>query len=276
MKSRLGAPVEPEPIEVVSEAQRAGFAAAGFLAIERFLSPREVARARALVDELLARSEPIDDGMRFDYAAPDGAAEAPRVVQQLLPFDYEPRLFDTAFFRRSAALAAQLLGRRLRYRGSHHIDKPPRDDNPTPMHQDEAFWEPARRHEAIAVWLPFSAVDDRGSCMRFVPGSHRELALRPHRRIGGDPRVHGLELDPPLPPEAEVIDCPLPLGGVTVHHCRTIHGSGPNLGSAPRRALVVNLEAPPIPLPRPRAVPWQGASENALDARRAEREIELP
>jgi ectoine hydroxylase-related dioxygenase (phytanoyl-CoA dioxygenase family) len=34
----------------------------------------------------------------------------------------------------------------------------------------------------------------------------------------------------------------LPKGHVSVHHCRTIHGSGPNLSDRPRRAIAVHMQ----------------------------------
>ncbi len=277
MKTRLGEAVDAAPVAVIDEAARASFAQEGFLTIPRLLAPEAVAEVERLVAPLLEDPAPLADGLRFDYAAPEGTiGEAPRVLQLLLPFDYEPRLFDTAFFRRSASLARQLLGPALRYRGSHYVEKPPGVDNPTAMHQDEAFWEPAHRHEAIAVWLPLDDVGPDASPLEMVPGSHLDDALRPHRRIGGDPRVHGLELHPPLPDDVRRVACPLPRGGASVHHCRLVHGAGPNRGPRPRRALVLNLEAPPIALPTPREVPWQRTGPAALARRRAERDIELP
>lgn len=276
---QLGRPVQPEEEPLLSAAEREGFHADGFLALEALLEPAEIARLRALVDALLRRPEPEADGMRFDYlAASRAGADAegpPRLLQQLLPFDYEPALFDTALFHRGARLARDLLGAPLFYRGSHYMEKPGGGGAATPWHQDEAFWEPAHRHEAIAIWVPLHGVLPDGGCMEFVRGSHLAEALAPHRRVGGDPAVHGLELDGVAIDPSRVVRCPLPVGGATVHHCRVIHGSGVNRAAAARPALVLNFETTPTPLDPPRAVPWQ-ATESELAARRAERGISLP
>ena len=37
---------------------------------------------------------------------------------------------------------------------------------------------------------------------------------------------------------------PVPAGHATLHHARTLHGSGPNRTARPRRALVLNYMAP--------------------------------
>ena len=44
-----------------------------------------------------------------------------------------------------------------------------------------------------------------------------------------------------LPPGAEPIACPLPLGSATIHTERTLHYTGPNHSSAARYAWVVQF-----------------------------------
>jgi ectoine hydroxylase-related dioxygenase (phytanoyl-CoA dioxygenase family) len=221
----------------------------------------------------MQRPEPLADGMLYDYAAPGGGLSDPRVVQLLLPFDYQPELFETELFANAAAIARQLLGDGIYYRGSHVIDKPPRGDNPTAWHQDEAFWDPAAKHEAIAIWIPLGDAPRDSGCMEFVPGSHAGDVLV-HRRLGGDPSVHGLELDGEGVTGA--VACPIRSGDVTVHHCRTVHGTGPNLSGQRRRSLVLNLAIAARALAEPRDFPWQRAAESDAQARRARRRIELP
>jgi hypothetical protein len=214
--------------------------------------------------------------MLFDYSTADGDLADPRVLQLLLPFDYEPKLFETAFFERSAALGRDLLGRPLFYRGSHYIEKPAGRDNPTPFHQDEAFWDPAALHEAIAIWLPLDDATIENGAIAFIPGSHRSGEVVPHRRVGGDPRVHALEVEPGRVPLDAAEHCLVPRGSVTVHHCRTIHGTGPNRSGSARRALVVNFAIAPTPLKKPRDFFWQHAGDNDAARRRSNRGIELP
>ena len=72
--------------------------------------------------------------------------------------------------------------------------------------------------------------------MRFKPGSHRGPIV-PHRSPGGDNRVNGLEaigID-----DADLIACPLPAGGATIHHFGTLHATGGNNSDVPRRVMTV-------------------------------------
>ena len=280
MKSRLGERVNVTPDPILDAAQRETFRREGYLVLEDFVSQAGLRTITQLVKGLLLHPAPVTDGMRFDYLAVDGATPeatsggAP-LMQQLLPFDYEPRLFETELFVRGAHVGYDLLGEALLYRGSHYMEKPAGVGPATPWHQDDAFWEPKHHHEAIAIWLPLEGATAESGCMRFVGGSHTEDALLPHRHIGGDRRVHGLEIADAWIDERSVETCPLRPGGVTVHHCRIVHGSGPNVSNAPRRALVLNFEAPPTLLATPRDVPWQNTTAETARLR-DEKGIELP
>jgi hypothetical protein len=276
VESRIGTEVRGiEPL-TLPEGSRERFRGEGFLTVDALLTPAEVEQTKQLVLPLLRAEEPRADGMLYDYASPDGDPDDAAVLQLLLPFDYAPGLFDTAFFRKAAALAHALLGPQLRYRGSHYIAKPPRGDNPTPFHQDEAFWDPGEVHEAVAVWLPWSEVTAAHGCMRYVPRPIADETILAHRHIGGDPRVHGLELAVLAFGEETAIDCPLGLGGVTVHHCRSVHGTAANTAGTTREALIVNFAAESRALATPRDFPWQRASESAHHRERRRRGIDLP
>ena len=102
-------------------------------------------------------------------------------------------------------------------------------------------------------------VDEQQGCMKFLPGSHRSEIV-PHRSPGGDNRINGLEamgID-----LTSAVACPLPLGGATVHHFRTLHGTGGNSTAIPRRVLTVGFG---IRRARPTVegnFPWLAAKDN--------------
>jgi hypothetical protein len=49
-------------------------------------------------------------------------------------------------------------------------------------HQDAAYWPPLESDtSAVNCWLAVSNVMRDNGCLRYIPGSHREAALRPHR-----------------------------------------------------------------------------------------------
>jgi ectoine hydroxylase-related dioxygenase (phytanoyl-CoA dioxygenase family) len=83
-------------------------------------------------------------------------------------------------------------------------------------------------------------VDEAGGSVSFIAGSHRwdvagldffsqdlsameaELARQGHR--------------------VDIRTTRMKRGQVSFHHCRTVHGSGPNFGTEPRRSLAIHLQ----------------------------------
>ncbi len=92
----------------------------------------------------------------------------------------------------------------------------------------------------LTAWVPFHDCDASVGGVTFVEGSHRweqtgldffdgDLAAQEGRfSPGGEPVVKTTPV--------------LPRGSVTFHHCRTVHGSGPNRSGAPRRSMAIHLQ----------------------------------
>jgi len=102
--------------------------------------------------------------------------------------------------------------------------------------------------------------------MEFVPGSHRGPVLT-HRSPGNDPRVMALECVGEFEP-AKAVPCPLPPGGATVHHWRTLHHAGANTSSIPRRAYILVFRGKERPDPSFTGYSWNAEKATAAQARR--------
>jgi len=208
----------------------------GFLSIERFAPPAEVEAVAPIYDRLFEVRAGWDEGNYFDMGEPDKTKAHAYAAPQLLQLSrYAPELRLLPIFERSRLLATQILGPKARLDLDHGIFKPAGSTAPTPWHQDEAFWDGRYNHDGLSIWVPLQPVDEVSGCMHFVPKSHRGEVMR-HRTIGGDPRVHGLEVPDFEPAFAQA--CPLPLGGATLHHARALHYSAPNRSGVDRRAYI--------------------------------------
>lgn len=103
------------------------------------------------------------------------------------------------------------------------------------------------------MWIALDDATVESGCLHFVPGSHR-FAVLPHRHIGDDPSIHGLAADGVDASGAVAV--PVAAGGATIHHCRTLHYSGPNRTAQPRRAYTHEFQTPPVESERPAERPW--------------------
>lgn len=204
--------------QLFGDGARDRFARDGYLtSTGPILTADELAEARSLVEDVLGRAQTNDLGV----GGPDGG----RIVEVNSATEVERALTRTAAFRRCRALSAALLGVPVAPFFDHVIAKPPRNLSATPWHQDTAYAEPDHVFPPTAhLWLALQDATVDNGCMQFVPGSHRSRL--PHRKRGGDAAATALEaVDPDV---RGAVACPIPAGGLTVHHPGILHGTGPN------------------------------------------------
>ena len=113
--------------------------------------------------------------------------------------------------------------------------------------------------------MPLQEATTENGCMVFLPGSHKGEVVA-HQSIGGDTRIHGLELVEPID-ESNTVVCPLPAGGATFHDSRTLHFTGANRSEVPRRAYILGFGQPPTRRTEERRFPWAEVRRTARDAR---------
>jgi ectoine hydroxylase-related dioxygenase (phytanoyl-CoA dioxygenase family) len=130
------------------------------------------------------------------------------------------------------------------------IFKPATAGRDTPWHQDEAYWEqPKVTAHSLSVWTPLDDVTVDSGCMQFRP-DHTAATSHPSQR--GSRSARSAE-DPPDEHERRLPDrgrC------ATVHHCRTIHYSGPNYSARPRRAISALIHGPVVQRDEPLERTW--------------------
>lgn len=113
-------------------------------------------------------------------------------------------------------------------------------------HTDRQYWRTCSSEEMLTAWIPLDDVDEAGGTVTFLDGSHRwrREGLEYFDVEGTAFFNQDLDLSPVSGRHGPVHPIPAVLkrGQVSFHHCKTIHGSGPNLSGAARRVLTVHLQ----------------------------------
>ncbi|HYF51206.1 MAG TPA: phytanoyl-CoA dioxygenase family protein [Planctomycetota bacterium] len=272
MSTATATAVKLEPTVSATPEQISFFRENGFVWIPAITTQEEVARLRVIYDRLFEARVGRDEGMQFDLGGTDEEGKPARMPQILSPVKYAPELAETLFRVNALALARQLLAApEATYMGEHAILKPPFNEQDTPWHQDEAYWNPDLDYNSLSVWMPLQEATLENGCMQFVPGSHR-WEVHPHHCINNDPRIHGLEIDNPEKFSKGAVACPLPPGGATFHLSRTLHYAGPNRTPNPRRAYILGFGTPAVKRATGRDFYWNRQKETARQKRAAEAE----
>jgi ectoine hydroxylase-related dioxygenase (phytanoyl-CoA dioxygenase family) len=107
-------------------------------------------------------------------------------------------------------------------------------------HTDRQYWLSCSSDDMLTAWVGFHDVDEAGGSVSFMDGSHRwevdglDFFAQDRGRQADELARHGREV--------VVRATRMRRGQVSFHHCRTVHGSGPNRGAGPRRSLAVHLQ----------------------------------
>ncbi|MCY3735405.1 MAG: phytanoyl-CoA dioxygenase family protein [Gemmatimonadaceae bacterium] len=150
-------------------------------------------------------------------------------------------------------VAAMTGSRRVQVWASQLLIKPPGSEaaGHVGWHQDRQYWRMWQTDEGLfTAWIALSEVGPASGPMLFVRGSHRWGFLDRGNFFAKDQHKLREEIAVPAGESWEEVPALLPLGGLSVHHCLTYHGSNANLSDSARWSLAVHLRderALPVP-----------------------------
>ena len=158
------------------------------------------------------------------------------------PVNLRRPIFDFLHNRRLLEAVESLVGEEIFCNPTHHV-RPKLPESHldgqnhnwiqlSPLHQDGAVLLPeADNTLVVTTWIPLVDCDETNGTIRVVPGLHRG-ALRRHVRC-----PYGWQIADDEMPEEEPVSIAVRKGDVVFIHCRTPHGSGPNLSGQVRWSM---------------------------------------
>ena len=127
---------------------------------------------------------------------------------------------------------AAILGEDLLVMTASFFIKEPRTTAYVSWHQDLHYWG-LEGDDEVTAWVALSPATPESGCMRFVPGSHRDIVEHRDTFHKDNLLTRGQEIAVEVD-EADAIDVVLRAGEMSLHHGRVFHASNRN-GSDDRR-----------------------------------------
>lgn len=217
-------------VNALTEAQAAHFWRDGFLVINDVFSPEEVARLR----EACESPAILDPGTR--------AGLEKGTVHLLGITAKHPAFLHLARDPRLVAMLKTLLGDDIQLQHSKLAAQAKiRGKGGFSWHQDFAFF-PHTNTSLLAIMVMIDDATPENGCMSMVRGSHR-LGLLNHLNQDGYFTAMCREPEHWEAHPENVVPVTPRAGGISIHHCLTLHGSGPNPSGQPRRGIVFQYRA---------------------------------
>ncbi len=217
----------------------------GYLLVPEVFSPTEIAELRSVTEEFVQLSRKASEHDDVFDLEDDHTASRPRVRRIKTPHLQHPAYDAAARNEKVVEILDRLIGPGLRFDTGKLNLKEADGGAAVEWHQDWAFY-PHTNDDLAAVGIMLDDVELENGPLMVIPGSHLGPVYDHHS--GGsfcgaiDVDKHDIGLDQAVPVLGRA-------GSISIHHCRTLHGSVPNRSARPRRLLLFQyLAADAFPL----------------------------
>jgi phytanoyl-CoA hydroxylase len=217
---------------MISSNQIKFFDQEGYLELEKILSEQDIVFYSKTYDAFINNEFDTTD-LRSDLSGKEDN-DMEYITQIMLPSKIYPDLLDLSMHQKSLAIAQQLLGQDMILDFDMLINKAPYTNQPTPWHQDAAYWIDMPDKRALSIWFAIDEATLENGCMWYTPKSHQSPLREHFQPLGkGALQCSGSE--------NESIAVPLKPGSCAIHHGHTLHYSRGNNTSRHRRAFILNF-----------------------------------
>jgi ectoine hydroxylase-related dioxygenase (phytanoyl-CoA dioxygenase family) len=237
--TRVTAP-PPARWKVLAPAQRAAYERDGFLAIAGLVDETWLRRLRAVMAEFVEHSRSLTESNLLFDLEPDHSAKSPRLRRLVSPADLHETFWEFMSTSVIVDVVEDLIGPDIKFHHSKLNFKAPRGGEEVKWHQDIQFW-PHTNYSPLTVGVFLSDVEPGMGNVGFVPGSHLGELFD---QYDGETWVGCIsDADLARVDVASAVFPVGPAGSITVHNCRTVHGSAPNRSNRERPLLLQTYSA---------------------------------
>jgi len=227
-------------LKVLSPTQRAAYERDGFLAVAGLVDAAWLRRLRAVTAEFVEHSRTLTESNVIFDLEPDHTADSPRLRRLVSPADLHATFWEFMSTSAIVDVVEDLIGPDIKFHHSKLNFKAAHGGEAVTWHQDIQFW-PHTNYSPLTIGVFLDDVEPNMGNVGFIPRSHRGELFD---QYDGDTWVGCIS-------DADLARVDLtravfpvgPAGSITVHNCRTVHGSGPNRSDRERPLLLQTYSA---------------------------------
>lgn len=224
------------PPRVLTQAQRESYFEKGYVLVENVVPDEWIERLREVTNEFVERSRDITESDAVWDLEPDHSADNPRLRRLTSPVEQHPAYWEFASDSIVADVAADVVGPNVKFHHSKLNFKWAEGGEEVKWHQDIQFWPHTNYSPATIGTLLYDCGPDQGP-LGGLPGSQNGPLYDLYNDDGtwngalSDADAASLDL-------GNVEYMTGPAGSLTIHNCRTVHGSPPNQSDTGRPLLL--------------------------------------
>jgi len=225
---------------VLTGDQRQAYQRDGFIALPGLVDKGTLENLQNATEGFVEQSKSLTESTPlFDLEA-GHCPESPRLRRLVSPADLHPTFWEFASESIIVDLVEDLLGPDIKFHHSKLNFKAPRGGEEVKWHQDIQFW-PHTNYSPLTIGVFLEDVGPDMGNVGFIPGSH-EGPL--YDQYDGEQWVGCLNsVDSQALATENAVYPAGPAGTVTVHNCRTVHGSKRNESDRSRPLLLQTYSA---------------------------------
>lgn len=223
--------IEPK---VLSQEQREFYFAKGYLLLERIIPDETIAELRRVTDAKVDETRSLTKSDAVWDLEPGHSARHPKLRRLSSPCDHDPAYWSYASRSIVGDIVADLVGPSVKFHHAKLNFKSSEGGAEVKWHQDIQFW-PHTNFSPLTVGTYLYDCGPEQGPLGVIPGSHQgELFDQYNDKDQWVGYIADRDLGRIDLASAQYL-CG-PAGSLTIHNCRTIHGSKPN-NSAQGRPL---------------------------------------
>lgn len=222
--------------KVLSRKQREFYFDNGYLLLEKIVPDEWIARLRRTTDEMVDQARKVTASDKVWDLDVGHSAKKPRLRRLSSPNDHHPLYWEYASQSIIPDIIADLVGPDVKFHHSKLNFKSSRGGAEVKWHQDISFWPHTNFSPLTVGTYLYDSGLEQGP-LGVLPGSHRwDIYDQYDEKDNWTGCLSAKDLAKIDLSKAAWL--PGPSGSITIHNCRTLHGSAANMSDVDRPLLL--------------------------------------